>query len=257
MGYRAGNWTSIHSVAFGYCMNNLIPRSGELARCTLLNRAEKIPVEKLIGTVILERIVDFILLFSLLFIAFLLHADALQRLLDHTGANSANSSSGGALKWIIMAAVVLAFVVGLYLLKKFKHISWIGKIWSFMQGIGEGIKTIFKLRQKTLFIVLSLGIWISWTLMTYSILKALTITETMSLADVIFFMAAGSLGMVVPTPGGVGAFHYMSKMAFMALGYDGKVGIIFALISWSAKTAFDILVGFLGFVVVTSKKIKL
>ena len=93
--------------------------------------------------------------------------------------------------------------------------------------------------------------------MTYCSMHALHETENMSLNDTIFFMAAGSLGMLVPTPGGAGAFHAMSVLAFEALGYNGSVGKIYALISWSLKTTFDIIVGAIGFVIVTSKKIKI
>jgi uncharacterized membrane protein YbhN (UPF0104 family) len=63
--------------------------------------------------------------------------------------------------------------------------------------------------------------------------------------------------MIVPTPGGAGAFHGMAVLAFQALGYNGESGRIYALISWSLKTTFDIIIGGLGFHIVTSKKIKL
>ncbi|MFN9799587.1 MAG: lysylphosphatidylglycerol synthase transmembrane domain-containing protein, partial [Bacteroidota bacterium] len=95
MGYRAPEWTNIHTVAFGYCMNNLVPRSGELARCTMLNRVERIPVDKLIGTVILERVVDLMLLSVLLFLAFVLHADALNALLANAQSDSGAARTGG------------------------------------------------------------------------------------------------------------------------------------------------------------------
>ncbi|MFM7726892.1 MAG: lysylphosphatidylglycerol synthase transmembrane domain-containing protein, partial [Flavobacteriales bacterium] len=83
MGYRVRGWWAIHSVAFGYCMNNLIPRSGELARCTLLNRTDHVPVNKLIGTVLLERLVDIVLMATLIFIAFLLEHDAFNSIFAH------------------------------------------------------------------------------------------------------------------------------------------------------------------------------
>jgi uncharacterized membrane protein YbhN (UPF0104 family) len=253
LGYKSTNWTLIHSVAFGYAMNNLVPRSGELARCTLLNRSDKIPVDKLIGTVILERIVDFILLGALLALAFLLHADALHSILASAGGAT---PSEGPNKLLLLGAAMALFVGGLYVLYRLRHISIFGKIWNFLVGVWDGIRSIMKLKQKMLFIVYSLGIWVSWTLMTFAILKALQATNHMTLADTIFFMGAGSLGMVVPTPGGAGAYHFMAELAFKALGYEGKVGKIFALISWSAKTTFDIIIGFVGFFIVTSRKIK-
>ncbi len=259
MGYKASEWTNIHSVAFGYCMNNLVPRSGELARCTLLNRAEKIPVDKLIGTVILERVVDMVLLLVVLLLAFMLHADALNALLstaDNSGAVTPEKAGLSPI-WYLVIAGVIGMVIGIWILRRFAHIRFISRINHFLLGIWTGLRSIVKIRRKGLFAAYSVGIWACWMLMTWCIMRALPETSEMGLDDTIFFMGASSLSMLAPTPGGAGAYHGMSELAFAALGYDRKVGKIFALISWSGKTLFDILVGALGFVVVTAKKIRL
>ncbi len=259
MGYKAGWWTSIHSVAFGYCMNNLIPRSGELARCTLLNRAEKIPVDKLIGTVILERIVDFLMLGVVILLAFLVKADALNALLNGSdeGATAVDPNSGSGNVLLYLAIAGLAGLVGAWwVLRTFKEHRLVKKVSSFLKGMSEGIRTIFKIKRQFLFWLCSLGIWTLWLLMAYCSMSALQETAHLSFTDTIFFTAAGSLGMIAPTPGGAGGFHLMAVLAFQALGYNGEAGKIYALVSWSLKTALDILIGALGFVLVTSKKIK-
>ncbi len=258
MGYKAGRWTSIHSVAFGYCMNNLIPRSGELARCTMLNRAEKIPVDKLIGTVILERIVDLLLLALVMLLAFIVKADALSALLA-SGNDTGVANSSGKGSWILYIFIVgiLLIIVFFMLLRYMKEHHIIKRINSFIVGMTEGVKSIFKIKKQFLFWFFSFSIWSLWLLMAYCSMSALRETSHLTFTDTIFFTAAGSLGMIVPTPGGAGAFHGMAVLAFQALGYNGESGRIYALISWSLKTTFDILVGALGFLIVTSKKIKL
>lgn len=256
MGYKAERWTLIHSVAFGYCMNNLIPRSGELARCTLLNRAERIPVDKLIGTVILERIVDMLLLAVVIFLAFVLHHDALMNLLTPAPGETAAPEEKSHMLYYLVIAGGATIVLFWLLYKFFQSTPIVRRAFEFLRGIAEGVKTITKLRQQGLFWIYSLGIWTGWLLMAYCSMKALESTKHMSLADTLFFMAAGSLGMIVPTPGGAGAFHGMSVLAFQALGYKGDIGKVYAMISWSLKTAFDILAGAIGFLIVTSKKIK-
>ena len=85
---------------------------------------------------------------------------------------------------------------------------------------------------------------------------ALPVTAGMSISDTLFFMVAGSLGMLIPTQGGLGAYHFMSKIGFEALGYSGAVGLTFAWISWVGKTILEIVVGAVGFFVVTRSKIK-
>ncbi len=249
MDHKADNWTAVHSVAFGYCMNNLVPRSGELARCTLLNRAEKIPVNKLIGTVILERIVDIFMLGILTLAAFILQAQAIKDLFSQMDA------SRGQLLLILLAAGIAGLVAFLFALRYLRHIPFIRKVRDFFLGMGEGIKSIFKLKRKGLFWLYSFGIWFLWLLMTHCSMLAIYETTSMTLSNTVFFMVAGSLGMMVPTPGGAGAFHGMAVLGFQALGYTADVGKIYALISWSIKTTFDIVVGAIGFLIVTSKKL--
>ena len=248
MGYRVRDWWAIHAVAFGYCMNNLIPRSGELARCTLLNRTDHVPVNKLIGTVLLERFVDIGLLATLVFLAFMLEHEAFNSFFEH-----ADGSKGTAVL-VLLAACIIAFMLFLYLLRRFEHIPFFKKVREFILGMMDGLKSIFKLKRKALFWLYSLGIWTLWLLMTFTSLLALEETCAMTLRQTVFFMAAGSLGMMVPTPGGAGAFHGMAILSLQALGFPVAAGKIYALISWSIKTTWDILVGAVSFVIASNKK---
>lgn len=250
LGYRSNTWTNIHSVAFGYCMNNLIPRSGEVARCGLLNRAEHIPVDKLVGTVILERVVDVMILALVIGLTSLLHSEALLSLFDLIPGGK-----GQTLAFLAISGIV-GLTVFIYLLKKFRHIAFIGKVAAFFEGIGSGLRSIFKLKQRFGFIVLSLGIWACWLIMSQCMMYALPVTANMSIVDTLFFMVAGSLGMLIPTQGGLGAYHFMSKVGFEVLGYSGAIGLTFAWISWVGKTILELLVGGIGFFIVTTRKIK-
>lgn len=248
MGYKVRDWWAVHAVAFGYCMNNLIPRSGELARCTLLNRTDHVPVNKLIGTVLLERIVDIVLMATLVFLAFVLEQDAFNSIFSQADGGK------GTTLLILLAAAIGAFFVFLFLLRRFQHIPFFQKVQEFILGMMDGLKSIFKLKRTSLFWVYSLGIWVFWLLMTFTSLLALEETCTMTLRQTVFFMAASSLGMMVPTPGGAGAFHGMAILGLQALGYSLDAGKIYAMISWSIKTTWDILVGAVSFLIATSKK---
>ena len=62
MNYKSSTLNSIYSVAIGYFTNLAIPRAGEVTRCTSLSEVEKIPFNKLFGTIILERTIDFLIL---------------------------------------------------------------------------------------------------------------------------------------------------------------------------------------------------
>ena len=257
LGYKANTWTCVHSVAFGYLMNDLIPRSGEVARCTLLNRAEKVPVDKLIGTVIMERIVDMILLLTVILLTLLLHREALFQLFSWVDGT----------KGKVLIAVLIFLVVGLfiflYLLRKFRHITFVAKVANFFQGIGSGLKTIVALKQKGLFTAYSLGIWVTWIIMTLCMMNALDETRSLGVADAMLIVSAASLGMIFPSQGGLGAYHFMIMLAFVAMGFGNAddpqksdIGLTFAAISWAGKTSLELGMGAIGFVMVTVFKLK-
>ena len=62
LGFEPKKSTLIHAIAFGYLFNVIIPRSGEVMRCTAVNKIQDIPVSTLFGHVLLERLIDFFLL---------------------------------------------------------------------------------------------------------------------------------------------------------------------------------------------------
>jgi glycosyltransferase 2 family protein len=257
LGYQANTWTCIHSVAFGYLMNDLVPRSGEVARCTLLHRAEKIPVDKLIGTVILERIVDIVMLLVVLLLAVLLNGPEINILFAQV-----DGGKGMLLVYLLIAGVV--GLIGLFVvLRLFQNIPFVQRVTVFLKGIGNGLKSVLLLRRKSAFLAYTLGIWGTWLIMTQCMMFALEETQTMTLNDSLFLMAAASLGMIIPTQGGLGAYHYVTMLAFVALGYanaydpsKSDVGLLFAAISWSGKTILELIMGTIGFLVVSARKTK-
>ena len=103
LGHKANTWNAIHAVAFGYCMNDLVPRSGEVARCTLLFKSDKIPVSTLVGTVIVERVIDMVMFGLLLLWGILLLPSTLSSLMNETKSPGFSMELGIAL--IVLAAI--------------------------------------------------------------------------------------------------------------------------------------------------------
>ena len=66
LGYKSSKLHSIAAVSVGYFTNMFIPRAGEISRCTALNQTDKIPVDKLFGTILVERVLDLIFLIFLI-----------------------------------------------------------------------------------------------------------------------------------------------------------------------------------------------
>lgn len=250
LGHKANTWTCIHSVAFGYFMNDVIPRSGEFARCGLLNRAEKIPVDKLFGTVVLERIIDILMLGIFILLALILKRDELNQLF-------AKVDGGKGAFLLVLAGVGIAGLLALIIfLRAVRHKAWASRIVNFFRGMYQGFKSVFMLRRKFLFLFYTLAIWGTWMLMTQVTMFALEETRLMNPGDSIFLMVAASLAMLIPTQGGLGAYHFATREAFVVLGLTAFTGLAFAWISWACKTVLEIVVGTVGFFAVTKFKMK-
>ena len=70
LGYNPSKQNTFFALMFGYFANLALPRIGEVARCGVLYSKEKIPVDKLLGTVIIDRAFDLLTLALLGFIVF-------------------------------------------------------------------------------------------------------------------------------------------------------------------------------------------
>ena len=249
LGKKPNTWNAINSVTIGYLANLLVPRAGELARCTALYQSDDIPVNRLFGTVILERVVDFIMLLSLLLLTFILEFDHLQALYESAfaGSDSAGDESGGGIwKYIILGLFALG-AIALYLLReKFMHLPVYQKVRDFWAGIKEGLKSISQLKSKTPFILHTLFIWLMYYLMVYICIFALPATEDLSPSSGLLVMIAAGFGMVVPTPGGIGAYHYLVMLGLGVLGVASDDGVSFATLVHTGQLVMTVITGLIA-----------
>lgn len=249
LGKKPRVWNAVHAVAIGYLTNLLIPRAGELARCTALQQTDKIPVNRLFGTVILERVIDLIMLILLVVLTLILEFNQLNSFFDTAFSNNtseADGSSGTILKIAIVAVGALG-ILALYLLRqKFQHMPIYAKIRDFWEGIKEGLKSIGKLENKWPFILHTLFIWAMYYLMVYICVFALPATENLNPSSGLFVMIVAGLGMVVPTPGGIGAYHYLVMLALGVLGVSATDGVSFATLVHTGQLVMTVIGGLIA-----------
>ncbi len=236
MGYKPKTWNSIHAVSTLYFVNLAIPRAGELARCTSLNQVEDIPVNKLFGTVLLERTIDFVFLIIIFLTALVLNFEYIVALFD---ATSAGSSSESGVSWpLIIAGVLAVGSVMVYFIfrERIQQLPLFAKVREFVSGLKEGFRSITKMKKQGAFWLHSLFIWANYFFMVYICFFALEETSTLTISDGFFIMIAASLGIVIPVPGGTGSYHYLVKMAMIVLGFSEELGLGFATLVHSAQT---------------------
>lgn len=239
--FKVKKLNSIYAVSIGYFTNIAIPRAGEITRCTSLNQTEDIPVDKLFGTIILERVIDLIILISLVLLVLVLKFDLFLEFLAIVLGNATFKSSS----LIIWGFVTLISSVGIYLLIKnrIKNSAFYLKIKTFITGMKDGFKSMNGLKNKTGFLIHTFIIWLMYLLMTYVCFFSIEATRFLSLADGLYTMVIGGFGMVAPVQGGIGAYHYIVKVGLMILDISEESALLFATIVHTAQTLMTLCFG--------------
>jgi len=238
LGYKPRKFDLVNAITFGYLFNSFIPRSGELVRCTALNKVTQIPVSSLFGHVLLERLIDFILLASCLIVALFLNYHEFIKFsnLIYIPVNFI---------YYVIAAFIFIWI--LYLKRKhFLSLDKLNKVALFLDGIKAGFYSIKNMPNKFVFFVYTLLIWICYLLMTVVCFYCFSQTKDLTLAQGLFIMVAGGLGMVVPTPTGIGSYHYLVIQALMVMSIDREIAQFFALVVHSSQAIMIIISGFLA-----------
>ncbi|EKB58523.1 lysylphosphatidylglycerol synthase transmembrane domain-containing protein [Bergeyella zoohelcum] len=253
MGYRSSVSNSFWSISFGYLMNLTIPRSGELARATALYKVEKIPVENSFGTIVLERIIDLLCMMLFLILTFVLKSDAIQAFWQQAQSGSQNGTSS-SLGYGIAGIGLLGTILFFSLRKKLEKNAFFAKIYKIVDGLLDGLLSIFKLRKPGVFIFHSLMIWVCYYLAAYLVCFALPETAHFSIADGFFLIVVGTFGMMVPASGGIGAFHFALKIGvgalFLSMGKSfeegAQVGLAYAFISHTMQLVIMLVMGLIS-----------
>ena len=263
LGYQISNSNSFWSISFGYLMNLTIPRSGELARSTALYGVEKVPVDKSFGTIILERVIDLVCMVGFLGLTLIFKYDAIVSFYEYALKEKGDGEkTPGVFDELLLKIgvtntepfyfyskillLILAIGAIVYLLA-FKR----EKIISFVKGILDGLLSIFKLKQKGKFIFQTLMIWICYYLAAYLVCFALPETSDFTFDDGFFIIVVGTLGMMIPASGGIGAFHFALKIGIMALFLSmgkspeegAEVGLSYAFISHTMQMVIMLIFG--------------
>lgn len=249
MGHKISSSNALWSLSFGYLMNLTIPRSGEVARATALYGVEKVPVDKSFGTIILERVVDLICMLGFLGLTLIFKYEAILAFYKNSGININPNKI-----LLVVGGLAVAGILFFVFKNKFVNVPVLGKIISFIDGIIQGLTSIFKLKEKGKFIIYTLGIWISYYFAAYLVCFALPETSDFTFADGFFIIVVGTLGMIIPASGGIGAFNLAMKYGFMALflamgksaEFGGEMGLTYSFISLPLQIVVMLVMGLIS-----------
>ncbi|TAE85815.1 MAG: UPF0104 family protein [Bacteroidetes bacterium] len=256
MGYTVSTINSLHAVLIGYFMNYFIPRGGEVSRCASLLKTDQIPVEKGLGTVITERLVDLVMLLIILGVVFLLQFEVLYQYISGQAGASGNNSS--FTKYVILLVAVLAGFILFWLFRsKLNNWAVYQKLLTKLKGFAQGLTSIKQVKQPLLFLALSAGIWMCYILMMYFCFFAMSATAHLNFAQCLTVFAMGTIGVVIPAPGaGAGTYHFAVMQGLLLFGVAEDDGKAYATIVHGAQMIMFIVLGGVSSLLVLSKRKK-
>ncbi len=249
LGYKIKFSNAISTLMFGYFANLGLPRLGEVLRPLALSRYEKIGVEKVLGTIVAERALDFIMLFVFVGLALFFEYDTLWSFIEENQAfyDKIEPIISSPLFYLfILLSMVLVFYF--FKSKAFRN-SKIGlKFLNLYEGLLAGIKSIFKLEKPFLFVVHTVFIWVMYFLMTRLCFYAFEPTSHLSLVAGLMIFVFGTLGIIFPSPGGMGSYHALLMAGLAIYGIDQNDGFSFAnILFFSIQLFCNVLFGLMAY----------
>lgn len=249
LGYQPSIANTYLAVLIGYLANLAIPRLGEVLKCTLLAKYEKVPAEKIVGTIVAERAFDVISLGIVFLMALGLQFNVIEagwnQLKNQTATPVIDSNEGNWKMYLFVGIGIL--LVTLFLILRKRIPTMVTSIKQIFSGIWEGVMSATKLKQQKLFFVYSFGIWFLYLLATHVGLYATAGTES-SFATAISCLAYASIGMIL-TPGGIGAYAYFMAKVLELNGVDYTLGLANGTLQWFSQFLIVIVLGGLSLII--------
>jgi len=237
---------TFHAVMVGYLANLAFPRMGEVARCSVINKSDKIPLIKLLGTVLAERLVDLLMLGLVFAMAIFLEYKVVSGFLNKHVLNRLNGRIGDIALLIFAFFLLMLILIFLVILMKKRNWGISNRIFQFISGMKTGILSVKNLDNKIGFIMSSLAIWLLYGLSSYLCFFALNSTSSLGPGAALSTLVFGSLAMIAPVQGGIGAFHWMVSEGLIIYGISKSDGLSYALIVHTSQTLIILFIGSLS-----------
>ena len=249
MDYHPKLRTTFAAVMVGYFANLAFPRLGEVMRCGILYKYEKIPVSKSIGTVITERTVDMLVFLLLFLVTF---AMEFAKLKDHVYNKFHDKFNNINITGVLFFSVIfiIALLVTLFFIfkKRLLASAVVTRIIVFIMGIVEGLKSLSKVEKPWLFVFHSLFIWLNYFLMVYFIFFCFSETNHLTPDIALAVLVMGSIGIMI-VQGGIGIYPVIVSKTMLIFGVSETIGYAMGWIAWTSQTLIIILLGLLSLVI--------
>ncbi len=244
LGYKPALKNVFAVTIVGYFANAAFPRLGEVLKCTFLARYEHMKVDKLVGTIIVERTFDIICYIIFIAITVLIQIDVVG---DYTKRTLEEIAVSPGFPLWAKIAIVVGLMGGMFLLIRFLFKKYPGNkivraINSFLLGILEGFKSIRNLKHRKAFIFHTILIWGLYLMEIYIAFYAMNGTSHLTIKAACSVLTLATLAMIA-TPNGIGSFPFLIQKTLLIYGISSALGIAFGWLMWGISTGIVIVAG--------------
>ncbi len=260
LGYRPPISQMFAAVMSGYAANLILPRAGEVLRCTILQKTANVPTEISLGNVLAERVLDLVMLGLLTILALVVEYERLSAFLGSLLMTKlAGSAMTSGVVWSFVGGGFLIFAFTLTLLYALRNHHIVVLLWGFLTRLFNGLVSVKDVQNLPLFILYSILIWFGYYLSSAMVLYGFSPTADLPLASALVLNVIGAFGMVAPVQGGIGAYHYMVSTGLTAIyAVETKDSLGLAFLLHTSQMLFTLVLGgvcFLWLSQQTSKQI--
>lgn len=252
-GYRSSFFSAFAALSISYFVSLIIPRLGEVTRCLSLKRQHQIPFMQLLGTVIIERVIDIISLVIVLLLTLVLQFD---HIIDFVRNNIFEPFYQGV--WIkiiagnylfisIASGIILILMSLFFYFRKYIREKSPKLIVQFIEGFQQGLISVSKLNKRKLFVVYTILIWLGYYFMTYFWFFVLKDTRDLTWGSCLSIVSIGTIGRSVPIQGGgMGAYHFLVTQVVVLYGVSEAIGKTLAVCIHGGQVFFTFVMGLIG-----------
>ncbi|MFT2010407.1 lysylphosphatidylglycerol synthase transmembrane domain-containing protein [Pontibacter sp. 13R65] len=250
-----------NAMMVGYLANLVLPRMGEVVRCSILKRTDNLPVNKAFGTVIAERFIDMIMLLFCIGLTFLFEFDQVLNYFLGLFSDQYNSleksfSSLYLLGIFLLIGIGVLVGIGVLFLSKLRNNAYFKRVVLFVKGMLQGIFSVTKVKNQTAFWGHTIFIWLLYFGTTLVVFYALPATSGLPATAGLTVLVAGTLGMAAPVQGGVGTYHLAVQATLVLYGVPKEAGMAYALLAHTSQTLLVVIMGVLSFIVTMLRPVK-
>jgi uncharacterized membrane protein YbhN (UPF0104 family) len=232
----------IYAVLGNYAINFVLPRVGEVWRCGIIAKYERIPFSKLLGTLVIDRVVDTLSVGTIALFIFIFNVGFIDCFLANPNFRIAFPN-----EWLVAGGVIFVAAVW-FTFTRLRHLTLIQRAKGFLLNVWEGMKSVWLMKRKRLFLLQTLLIWVLYFCFFYVTFYAFEFTRHLGVGAGLIAFTASSIAVAVPVQGGIGVWHFTVIATLRCFNVSETDAAAFALVVHGVQSLWQILCGLFGIV---------